>query len=329
MSLRNTLIGLGVLALLLVVLLPQLHMLLPVVRSTLTDTKRLIIDLVEMGVVALILAALLSPLETLGWWAGWYGDTVDTTRLPGTLENAVVADQVSRYIVYLDGIGQSQYTYAPEAEEFLERLGRALPEMVLIRGIMPYSVLNRSLTSDRPFSWFWRLVNWLRAKRSLGMLGILINIRNMLVVSVSADGRYGPIYNRGMAQLIYNSLLDHGYKPGSQVPITLLGFSGGGEISMGSAPFLKQVLDAPMDIISLAGVFSGHNAILRLEHIYHLVGDKDPVERLGPILFPKRWKLMGLSYWNRAKRRGEVTFISLGPVGHQTPGGVLACIIHE
>jgi predicted Abi (CAAX) family protease len=92
---------------------------------------------------------------------------------------------------------------------------------------------------------------------------------------------------------------------------------------MGSAPFLKQVLDAPLEIISMAGVFCGHNDILRLEHIYHLVGDKDPVERLGPIFFPKRWKLMALSYWNRAKRRGAVTFISLGPVGHQTPGGVL------
>jgi hypothetical protein len=32
---------------------------------------------------------------------------------------------------------------------------------------------------------------------------------------------------------------------------------------------------------------------------------------------------MFLSYWNRAKQRGAVTLISLGPVGHQTPGGIL------
>lgn len=321
---RNTLIGLALFGVVFVLLLSYL----PAFRSdfllTLSDTERLIVDLLGIGFVALIIAALLSPLEALGWWAGWYGDRVKTTQFPGTLEDTVAADtQISRYIVYLDGIGQSEYIYSPEAEEFLRKLGAALPDVVLIRGIMPYSVLNRSLTSDRPFSWFWQLVNWLRVNRSLGILGILVNIRNMLIVAVSADGRYGPIYNQGMAQLIYNSLIDHGYKPGSRIPITLLGFSGGGEISMGAAPLLKQVLDAPMDIISMAGVFCGHNNILRLEHIYHLVGDKDPVERLGPILFPKRWKLMFLSYWNRAKQRGAVTLISLGPVGHQTPGGIL------
>jgi predicted Abi (CAAX) family protease len=321
---RNKLIGLALFGVVLVLLLSYL----PAFRNdfllTLSGTERLILDLLGIGLIALIIAALLSPLEALGWWAGWYGDRVKTTQFPGTVEDPVAADtKIGRYIVYLDGIGQSQYTYSPEAEEFLRKLGAALPDMVLIRGIMPYSVLNRSLTSDRPLSWFWQLVNWLRFKRSLGILGMLVNIRNVLIVAVSADGRYGPIYNQGMAQLIYNSLIAHGYKPGSRIPITLLGFSGGGEMSMGAAPLLKQVLDAPIEIISMAGVFCGHNNILRLEHIYHLVGDKDPVERLGPILFPKRWKLMFLSYWNRAKQRGAVTFISLGPVGHQTPGGVL------
>jgi predicted Abi (CAAX) family protease len=31
---------------------------------------------------------------------------------------------------------------------------------------------------------------------------------------------------------------------------------------------------------------------------------------------------MALSYWNRARRRGKVTLISLGRVGHELPGGV-------
>ncbi|MBV8884906.1 MAG: hypothetical protein JO235_13055 [Chroococcidiopsidaceae cyanobacterium CP_BM_RX_35] len=331
---RRNLVGLGLLVVLLVLLLSSLPTFSHVFWLTLSDVQRLVIDLLGIGLVALVIAALLSPLESLGWWAGWYGDRVKTAHFSGTVEDAADVNPeavnpaaanptVSRYIVYLDGIGQYQHTYAPEAEAFLQHLDEALPDMVLIRGIMPYSVLNRSLTSDRPLFRFWRLVNWLRAKRFLGVLGVLINLRNTWVVAVSADKRYGPIYNQGMAQLIYNSLIDHGYQPGSRVPITLLGFSGGGQISMGAAPLLKQVLDVPIDIISMAGVFSGHNNILRLEHIYHLVGDKDPVERLGPILFPKRWRPMMLSYWNRAKQRGAVTFISLGPVGHQTPGGVL------
>lgn len=305
------------------VLIPQIQPLFTDLRLNLGETGQVIFDLVQIGGVALVIAALLSPLEALGWWAGWYGDRVDATAPPGTTEAPVPKQQPSRYLVYLDGIGQYKSTYSPEVEQFLRTLEQDLRDVVIVRGIMPYSVLNRTLVEERPLSVFWRLVNWLRSKRLFKMLGVLINIRNLLIVLVSADKRYGPVYNRGMAQLIYNNLVDAGYRPGCLVPVTLLGFSGGGEISMGAAPLLKQAIDGPLDIISLAGVFSGHNNTLRLEHIYHLVGDKDPVERSGPVLFPKRWKVMFLSYWNRAKQRGQVSFISLGPVGHQTPGGVL------
>jgi predicted Abi (CAAX) family protease len=63
--------------------------------------------------------------------------------------------------------------------------------------------------------------------------------------------------------------------------------------------------------------------VLVLEHLHHLVGDKDGVERIGPVMFPSRWKIALLSNWNRAKRLGRLTQISLGPVGHQVPGGML------
>jgi predicted Abi (CAAX) family protease len=92
---------------------------------------------------------------------------------------------------------------------------------------------------------------------------------------------------------------------------------------MGAAPYLKQALAAPIDLISIAGVFSGNNNVLTLEHIYHLVGGQDKIERLGPIFFPKRWKWLPLSYWNRSKRLGKVSLINLGPVGHEVPGGVM------
>src|SRR6185437_6646861 len=58
-------------------------------------------------------------------------------------------------------------------------------------------------------------------------------------------------------------------------------------------------------------------------HLYHLVGDKDVVERIGPVMFASRWPVMPLSYWNRAKRLGVLTRVSLGPVAHQVPGGML------
>ncbi|MBE9013875.1 CAAX protease, partial [Pseudanabaenaceae cyanobacterium LEGE 13415] len=47
------------------------------------------------------------------------------------------------------------------------------------------------------------------------------------------------------------------------------------------------------------------------------------VERIGPVMFPGRWKLFFLSYWNRAKRKGKITILSAGSVAHQVPGGYM------
>jgi predicted Abi (CAAX) family protease len=295
--------------------------------SALTGTFRISLNLASIGFIALILAAMLAPLEALGWWAGWYGDSVDTSIPPEEQQQSqnTRVNKVSHYIIYLDGVGQAKYEYLPDVERFLRDLTAVLPESFhLIRGVMPYSVLNRSLTTDYPLSWFWSFADKLRIKNPAHILGAIINIRNALVVWVSADQRYGAIYNRGTAQVIYNSLIKHGYQPSSNVPITLIGFSGGGQISMAAAPYLDDALfSPPIDIISLGGVFSGNNNILKIQHVYHLAGKKDPLERLGAIAFPKRWQMFFLSYWNRAKRRGKVSLISLGKVGHQVPGGVM------
>ena len=94
-------------------------------------------------------------------------------------------------------------------------------------------------------------------------------------------------------------------------------------MSVSAAPYLKQALGAPIEVISLGGVMSANSNFLKLDHLYHLVGDKDSVERIGPVMFPGRWKLFPLSYWNRAKRRGKITLYSMGPVGHQVPGGYM------
>lgn len=284
-----------------------------------------ILNLVWIGVIALIVAGLLAPLETLGWWAGWYEDEVDTTVNAGDLAiPRANTDGIERYIVYLDGIGKSTFEYLPDIEEFLDTLAPTLPpEMALVRGIMPYSVMNQPLDEDRPLAFLWKYADKMRFANPASLLGMLVNIRNVLIVGVSADKRYGPLYNQGIAQVVYNGLVKNGYQPGSGVPITFIGYSGGGQMSCANAPFLKRALSAPIDVISLGGVISANNNILQLEHLYHLVGDKDGVERIGPIMFPGRWRLFPLSYWNRAKRQGKITIVPMGPVGHQVPGGIL------
>ncbi|MBF2004946.1 MAG: CAAX protease [Chlorogloeopsis fritschii C42_A2020_084] len=319
------LLGMVVLAFLVAILLRPVREGLFGWYNQLSGMFRFVFDLVWIGIVALVFAGLLAPLETLGWWAGWYDDEVNTTINTGTLAEPVADSRnISRYVIYLDGICQSSSEYLPDIEDFLDTLVPTLPnDMALIRGLMVYSVFNKPLVEDRPLGFLWRLADRLRFANPTSLLGYLVNLRNVLIVCVSADRRYGPLYNQGIAQVMYNALINNGYQPGSGIPITLIGYSGGGQMSAASARFLRRAADAPIDVISLGGVISGNCNILKLEHLYHLVGEKDTVEPLGPILFPGRWKLLPLSYWNRAKRLGKISFISLGPVGHQVPGGML------
>jgi predicted Abi (CAAX) family protease len=293
--------------------------------ASIPRTLRFGVDLVWIGLVALAVAGLLAPLETLGWWAGWYDDELDTTLNTGTLAEAVNdPNEIDRYLIYLDGIGQSSSQYLPDVETFLDALTPALPENVaLIRGIMTYSVLNNPLGEDRPLAFLWRWADRYRFTNPASILGMLVNLRNVLIVAVSADARYGPIYHLGITRILYNSLINAGYRLDSGVPVTLIGYSGGGQMSAATAGFLKKALGASIEVISLAGVISGNCNILEIEHLYHLVGAKDTVEKIGPIMFPGRWKISFLSYWNRAKQRGKITLIPLGPVGHQVPGGLL------
>ena len=76
--------------------------------------------LAAMAALALLLAGALSPLEALGWWAGWYG------RRP---EDQVVApprDQGSpprRFVVFLSGIHSvEERAFARREVVMLERL---------------------------------------------------------------------------------------------------------------------------------------------------------------------------------------------------------------
>ena len=286
-------------------------------------------DLIWIGVVAIVFAGLLAPLETLGWWAGWYGDDLDTDIDDGepVAVRSGASDSepsASRYVVYVDGVGQSSEVYTPDVAEFIEALQAVLPaDLEFVQGLMMYSVRNQSLNQDRPLAWLWRLADKMRWKNPTALLGFVVNLRNAWIVALSADKRYGPLYNQGIAQVLYSGLVQQGYQPGDGTPITLIGYSGGAQMSVAAAPYLKRALGAEIEVISLGGVISANINLLKLGHLYHLVGDQDGVAGLGPVLFPGRRKLFPLSYWNRAMRKGKISEISLGPMGHQVPGGIM------
>ncbi|MEM6435030.1 MAG: CAAX protease, partial [Cyanobacteria bacterium P01_D01_bin.115] len=210
--------------------------------GNLPELLQLVLNLVWIAIVAVIVAGLLAPLETLGWWAGWYEDEVNAIDNAGELAEPIAdTDNLDRYVVYLDGIGKSSYEYLPDVEDFLDALAPALPAGVaLVRGIMPYSVMNKPLDEDRTLSFFWRYADQLRFANPSSLLGLIVNIRNVLIVGVSADRRYGPLYNQGIAQIVLSGLLKNGYRLGSGTPVTFIGYSGGGQMSCANAPFLKR-----------------------------------------------------------------------------------------
>jgi hypothetical protein len=205
-----------------------------------------------LALVVFLFAGVLSPFEALGWWAGWYGDD---EPVPAVQASPVDADH---FVVFLSGINSvSGEAFAEREVAFLRRLKRELADSsaVLVDDIFPYSVTERALTGRRVFAWFWRWA--LRTKVSgAGLARFLINLRNLWQVAVSADHRYGPVYNQGSARMILNGLQRHGYRLGSGVPVTLVGYSGGGQVAVGAAPHLKMMIHAPISVISLGGVMS-------------------------------------------------------------------------
>jgi hypothetical protein len=268
-----------------------------------------------------LLAAIIAPLEALGWWAGWFGgkdesegDEASTTGEDG---RDAGTEEAEHYLVYLSGIGTiaGQSVFSEETR-FVSTLRANLPATVVVDDIYPYSVSNVGLTGERVFAGVWRWIERQRLKSERTLLIGLVNIRNIMQIGVSADARYGPIYNLGVAQAIWRLLRRDGYRAGSGTPITLIGWSGGGQIAVGAAPYLERLSGTRIRIISIAGMISADPGVMSVEHLYLMQGTKDPIPALGVALYPGRWPIMAHSSWNRARAAGKISKVSLGPYTH-------------
>jgi hypothetical protein len=270
-----------------------------------------------VGVLAILTPVWLAPFEALFWWVR------DAARQTSDRENAAPALPVApassappatHYVVYLSGIGDiTGEGFGPYEARFLELLAQRIPGMALVRDIFPYSVTNLGLTGQRAFGWLWRRA--VAGKSQGKRIGELINARNAFQVLVSADHRYGPIYSYGLAELMVRSLVQQGYPLGSGTPVTLIGYSGGGQMSLGASTYLKAMLGAPVRLISIGGVLSSDPGLEHLEHVYHLFGSKDGLQNIDAI-FPGRWPMFFRSSWNSALSEGRITLLPQGPVEH-------------
>ncbi|HET6318520.1 MAG TPA: CAAX protease, partial [Chloroflexota bacterium] len=142
-------------------------------------------------------------------------------------------------------------------------------------------------------------------------------------VFVSMDPRYGPIFNKGVEENLVDVLHKQGYVDGSGVPITLIGYSGGAQISLGAALYLEHELGAPITVISLGGVLGDDPALATVEHLYHLWGTKDVEAGLAMLVVPARWPMAKRSRWNRALAAKRITQKCLGVMVHTGPKGYL------
>lgn len=275
------------------------------------------------ALLLILLAAAVAPLESLGWYAGWYrtDEVPDAERMAlqrererGREDHAPQADV---YLVYLSGVGAISGSSIPDDElPFLERLAARTPRAVLTHDVFPYSVTSPGLTVNRAFARLWRWIERYRIARPSALLPFLINLRNMLQVLVSADQRYGPVMNYGVACAIIHSLHQAGYDLRARRPIVVLGSSGGGQLAVGASLYLRHITGAPIFVISLGGVIASDPGLDAIAHLYHLYGTRDRVQALADIVFPGRWPGAVGSAWRRAREEGRVTLVALGPFEH-------------
>lgn len=283
-------------------------------------------QLLCIGLVLAILAAAFSPFESLRWWAGW-DDEWEGPATPPIPDDAptVTRAEPDVYLVYLSGVGAMDPDLYVEKEiNFLDQLQERLPTAALARDVFPYSVTNTPLTKRRWTAAFW--VWWRGLIKRLGItpLNVVTTARNLMQVAISADERYGPIYNFGIAREIVESLGRQGYRLGSRTPVVVMGLSGGGQIAVGATPSLKRIIKAPVWIISIGGVLTSDPGILAVEKVYQLSGSKDPIQYAGRVLFPGCWSVFPRSDWNRALRQGKLVTVPLGPMKHMGHGDYMS-----
>ncbi|MEX6634686.1 hypothetical protein [Hyphococcus lacteus] len=278
------------------------------------------------GIFALIITAALSPLETLSWWAGWteaeledpspeHRNTTDT--------NAGTVSHTQQYVVYLSGVASLSGNFLlPREHSFIRKLRKSAPHAVVISDVFPYSPQGLPLLeSPRLFDRTWRRVQKLKLDGRESILSALINLRNIFQVMVSADHRYGPIFNQGAASVIEHALLKAGYPLGSGAPITIIGYSGGAQVALGATSFLAARFKATISVISLGGVIASDPGLQYVSKLHHIVGDGDKIQKLGAIIFPERWAIVPHSNWNIAKHDERIKQYTLSDMVHAGVNG--------
>ena len=265
-----------------------------------------------IGLLLLILipaAGIYSLVTEFTFWEGWLEGLPQPEELFAECESTQSGHRC--YVVYLDGIHQLERDHPPRVTAFLQLLEQGLADsMLLVRGLETYTVLPVALAEDAGSAWFWRRLFAIQEHHPNGLVqllsAVLVQANNVIKVGISSDRRYGPILNYELALKIGLRLAEAGFRPDGSSRIVLVGYSGGAEMAMGVADYLRRIGRSPVGIVSFCGVFSGNQVLRDLSGITTIVGSKDPVAAFGRIAYPGRSPLLPLSNWNKALQAGSI-----------------------
>lgn len=282
-----------------------------------------------VGTAGLVLLAwgTLAPVGTLVWWfsegAKQLGLDVLGNPQPLPPIDRPERHEINCYIVFLPGVGDFSSDQLTNGERyFLDQLMEKYPNCVAVSDVFPYSAANQDLVGRR---WFTPLQQFAeRTKETQELASLYIKIRNLWRFALSTDDRYGTVYNQGIATAIVdrmNAVHPLGEVQLSRMKIVLVGTSGGAQVALGAAPYLREWIDPPqLTVISVGGVFSGNRGFEETQQVYHLEGDRDWIEDVS-LIFPSRWAWTVGSPFNQAVRSEKYHVVRSGNHEHDGEQG--------
>ena len=271
----------------------------------------------------LALWGMLAPITTIVWWLnqtssslGFDAKEREKPKLLNQDNLEAAPSKTNCYIVFLPGVGNFSPNEIADGEEyFIDQLAARHDNCVAVKDVFPYSVANQDLNNQNFLTPLWQ-----SAKNSEHFPGqAFIQVRNLWRFAISADDRYGPVYNLGIARTIVARM--HAAHPiaRSDQPINLIliSTSGGTQVALGATDHLHDWLGkARITVVSIGGAFEGREGFNNAEHVYHFYGDRDRVTDLPHVLFPARWPWVIGSPVNQAQRQGRYTVCNSGDSEH-------------
>lgn len=285
------------------------------------------VKLIVLTVGFLVLWGMLAPITTIVWWLNQTSEKLgikEEEEKPAVLQQAAVVAPASRigcYVVFLPGVGNFSPDEITEGERyFIDELTARHSNCVAVKDVFPYSVLNKDLGHQAFLAPLWQA-----AKESDGFPGqIFIQIRNLWRFAISADDRYGPVYNLGIARTIVERMnAAHPIARSAQpINLILMSTSGGTQVALGATDHLRDwIPKARIVVVSIGGTFEGRAGFNNANHVYHLYGDRDWVTQLPFVVFPARWRWVVGSPVNQARKQGRYTVCNVGSQKHDGSQG--------